>query len=147
MILRDTRYGSLYYRIHNIPQVEEVKIYLNNPRNTRQKSIGDPRTGIPYWNEQEVGYVHSNLGRGFLWYFICNHCGRRAKLLYRYNYAKPPLCRLCLGIDYKRRSRKRDRLGRLPPAVNNVGQPIVDYRRKKSGMAEIVYMDNTNIFE
>jgi hypothetical protein len=141
MILRDTKYGSLYYKISDISQAEEVKVYLNNPQNTSRKSIRDMRTGLPDWYEQEVEYKRSNLGRGFLWYFICNHCGHRAKLLYLYNYTKSPLCRECLGIDYKRRSRKRDRLGRPLPAVENVGQPVIDSRRKKTGMASIVYID------
>jgi hypothetical protein len=83
-------------------QAERIKGLLNIANNTAFKSIGEIETGIPYWNEQRVDYVPSNLGRGFLFYFICNQCGRRVKYLFEYSSIKEPVCRRCCRLSYKK---------------------------------------------
>lgn len=138
--LRNTNYSGPYYRIDTVHQADEVKAFLNNPQNTRGKSMRDMRTGVPYWNEQEVEYVRSNLGLGFLWYFLCNHCGHRAKYLYEYSTLECPLCRPCLGIDYERRKTRRQRPQDYPEVIQRTG-PIIDERRKKPGKAIFVHAD------
>lgn len=140
-MLRGTNYGARYYRMASVQQAEEIKAFLNNPENTRTKSVRALDTGLPYWNEQEVDYVASNLGRGFLWYFICGHCGHRAKYLYQHSLTACPLCRPCLGIDYERRNvRRRRRPDEYPYVRQDVG-PTIDSRRKKSEMAQIIYVE------
>lgn len=92
-----------------------MKELLNNPAYTTFKSIRDFRDGFFYWNEQKVDYVPSNLGRGrgYLFYFICNGCGRRIKYLYECTPLDTPLCRICCCLGYKEPSRKARYLSRL----------------------------------
>ncbi len=82
-------------------EVSYMKGLLNNPRYTTFKSIAVFNDGIPYWNEQKVDYVPSNLRRGFIFYFICNGCERRAKHLYEYSTLESPLCRVCCRLKYE----------------------------------------------
>ena len=101
ILSKSSQHSSRYFKNHSVQEADQVKSFLNNPKNTQSKSMRDSLTGIPYWNEQVVDYVESNLSKGFIWYFICNHCGQRVKYLYKYGKTKTPLCRLCLGIEYK----------------------------------------------
>lgn len=87
-------------------EVERIKGLINIPENTAFKSLGDIRSGVPYWEEQKVDYIASNLGRGYIFYFLCNHCGRRVKYLYEYDMTLSPLCRVCCRITYRRERRK-----------------------------------------
>lgn len=77
---------------------------MNNPKNTRFKSMNDLTSEQPYWKYQEVAYVPSNLGRGhgYLFYFICYSCERKTKYLYFHSYLEPPVCRKCQRLPYKR---------------------------------------------
>ena len=85
-----------------------IKELLNNPKNTTFKSISD-FSGMPYWHEQQVDYVPSNLKNreAYLFYFICNGCEERVKYLYEYNILESPLCRKCCRLGYVRGMRKR----------------------------------------
>lgn len=87
-------------------EAERIKGLLNIPKNTRFKSVMDMRMGFPYWDEQRVDYVPSNLGskRGYIFYFICNGCEKRVKYLYEYDTLCSPLCRTCCRITYKRKT-------------------------------------------
>ena len=91
-----------------------MKDRLNCPESTVYKSVRDIRTGFFYWNEQGVDYVPSNLGngRGYLFYFICNGCGHRAKHLYEYSGIHSPLCRKCCHLHYRGPTRKERDLSR-----------------------------------
>ena len=88
-------------------EVERIKGLINIPENTAFKTLSDIRSGLPYWEEQKVDYIASNLGRGYIFYFLCNHCGRRVKYLYEYDMTLSPLCRVCCRITYRRERRKR----------------------------------------
>ena len=85
-------------------EAERVKGLLNIAKNTPFKSFRDIQ-GIPYWDDQPVDYIPSNLGRGYLFYFLCTHCGRRVKYLYEYSLASEPICRKCCRITYRRNKR------------------------------------------
>jgi hypothetical protein len=88
-------------------QAEEIKVLANIPYNTRFKSMRDLQTSQPYWNKQLVDFVPSNLGKGYLFYFICNGCKRRVKYLYEWTTLDTPLCRTCCRIGYKRNQKRR----------------------------------------
>lgn len=96
-------------------QAERIKGLMNMPENTTFKSIADLRTGYPYWYEQAVDFVPSNLGKdkGFIFYFICNSCGRRRKDLYFPSMIDEPLCRVCCRLQYKQPNRKTRALSRI----------------------------------
>lgn len=66
-------------------------------------------------NTQKFDFVPSNLGngKGFIFYFLCNGCGRRARYLYFRNTISEPLCRICCRLSYKRPSRKTRALSRI----------------------------------
>lgn len=102
----------LTIRISNLSGVERIKGLMNIPNNTIFKSFSDMRSGIPYWNIQKVDYINSNIGRGYIFYFICNSCGRRVKYLYEYNMTLSPLCRTCCRLGYKSPTRKARDLSR-----------------------------------
>jgi len=103
-------------RIFNINcpgDVAYMKELINTPAYTTFKSARDVWTGNYYWNEQKVDYDRSNLGRGYIFYFICNGCRRRAKYLYEYNILHSPVCRICCGLGYEAPPNKARELIRL----------------------------------
>jgi len=103
-------------RVFNTKHAGEIaymKELLNTPAYTTFKSAKDLWTGDYYWNEQKVDYVRSNLGRGYIFYFKCNGCGRRVKDLYRYSELNSPVCRTCCGLGYDTPSNKSRELIRL----------------------------------
>jgi hypothetical protein len=101
----DTRHRS---------SVEYMVEMMNKPENTAFKSIRDVLgDGRPFWYEQKVDFVASNLRRGFVFYFRCNGCYRRVKYLYQYSMLKPPLCRICCRLPYPQPSRQARRFSRL----------------------------------
>jgi hypothetical protein len=93
-----------FIKLNSLSAMDRVKGLLNIPENTTFKSLSDIRTGFPYWEEQQVDCIGSNLGRGYIFYFICNGCGRRSKYLYEYSMTLSPLCRVCCRITYRRKS-------------------------------------------
>lgn len=98
---------KLFISINKSSEAARIKGLINIPENTTFKSLADIRSGIPYWDRQGIDYVASNLGRGYIFYFVCNGCGRRAKYLYEYNTTLSPLCRMCCRITYRRKRSKQ----------------------------------------
>ena len=81
------------------------------------KSLQSIHQGFMDWYEQGFKFAASNLGRGYIVYFACNKCGRRAKFVYHKQnsegYSEQPLCRTCCGLKYTQPRRKQRRLSRL----------------------------------
>lgn len=94
-------------------EAESMKGLMNKPENTTYKSVRDLRDGDYFWHHQEVDFISSNLGRGFIFYFVCNGCRRRVKYLYEYSSLRSPLCRICCRLQYPQPSRSARRLSRL----------------------------------
>lgn len=94
---------------------EYMKGLINLPENTTFKSMRDFRDGYYFWHDQKVDFVPSNLGqdRGFIFYFVCNGCGRRAKYLYEYSTIESPLCHVCCRLHYPAPSRRARDISRL----------------------------------
>ena len=89
------------YNIRHRMEVQNMVEDMNKPSNTTFKSMRDFRGGDYFWHEQKVDFVASNLGRGFIFYFRCNGCGRRVKYLYEYSMLDTPLCRICCRLRYE----------------------------------------------
>ena len=91
-------------KINSDYEAMRITALLNETCNTQFKSIMG-LNGVPYWHEQKVAHVPSNLGRnkGVLFYFICNWCDKRVKYLYQYDLLRSPICRTCCRIKCKRR--------------------------------------------
>lgn len=102
-------------RITDEFDAERIREMMNIPKNTVFKSFADIRTGIPYWEEQKVTYVSSNLGRkkGFIFFFICNGCEKRVRRLYYRELTDSPVCHVCCRLRYKRPNRTRRNVSRL----------------------------------
>lgn len=91
-----------------------VKELMNIPKNTTFKSLSDLRSEQPYWHEQGVDCIPSNLGKqkGFIFYFLCTRCDQRVKHLYFYDSLEPPVCRQCCRLPYKQKSYKERKVSR-----------------------------------
>jgi len=91
-----------------------VRDLMNIPANTTFKSLEDIRNEQPYWKHQKVDCIPSNLGRsrGYLFYFICNSCGRRVKFLYFHTYLESPMCRKCYRLPYTKSPYNQRKLSR-----------------------------------
>jgi hypothetical protein len=113
LIKLSEREGS---RVKVNTEIDAIRVshLINNPKFTTFKSVNDIQTGQPYWNEQEIVYLPSNLGanKGYVFYFRCNGCDRRVKHLYKYTELEPPLCRKCHRLSYRQISYK-ERKARL----------------------------------
>jgi len=109
----DMRDRGQRFRTSHPEEVRYMKELLNNPEYTRFKSTRDIITHLPIWDRQRVDYIPSNLGKGFIFYFVCNGCGQRVKYLYEYSTIKPPLCRVCCGLGYEAPPKKGRELIRL----------------------------------
>lgn len=101
------------FKLNRPEEVRYMKELLNKPEYTTFKSGRDFRTGKYFWNEQMVDCIPSNLGRGYIFYFRCNRCNRRAKTLYEYSAMESPLCRICLDLGYEVPSGKARELSRI----------------------------------
>jgi hypothetical protein len=81
------------------------------------KSLQSIHKNFSSWYEQGLKFTTSNLGKGYIVYFVCNKCGRRSKFLYYYqndnSHSELPICRLCCGIKYPQPRQKQRRLSRL----------------------------------
>lgn len=61
-------------------------------------------------NKIKLTYTKSNLGKGFVFWFICNLCGRRVKNLYFPPNSQVLACRTCHRLAYgKQNENKRFR--------------------------------------
>ncbi len=109
--MRQTR-GRVFDLRHPL-EAKNMKEMMDDPKNTTFKSPRDFRDGSYYWHRQEVDYVPSNLRRGFIFYFICNECGRRVKYLYEYSMLESPICRICCRLSYRQPNRKARAISRL----------------------------------
>lgn len=89
-----------------------VKTLLNSSEN-RICPYLEKFNGFFYWNSQKVDFVSSNLHKGYLFYFVCAYCDRRAKYLYRYRTYDQPSCRSCCKLGYVPPSRKTRSISRL----------------------------------
>lgn len=111
MHMRNTR-GRIFDR-RRFGEVENMKELMNRPENTTFKSMRDFRDGGYFWDHQDVDFVPSNLKRGYIFYFLCNGCGRRVKYLYEYSSLESPLCRICCRLSYQQPGRKARTLSRI----------------------------------
>ena len=123
-IYTQNRRGKLTIRTQS--EAERLKTLFNDRHNTTFKSMADIRHGRPYWDEQLVDYVPSNIGGGYIFYFICNDCGRRVKYLYFYSYLYSPLCRKCVRLPYRQATRPERRVSRYMRRHPEGAKRIID---------------------
>ena len=90
----------------------EFKDFINAPDSRYDfPSLRKIQQGNEFY--QEVDTVHSNLGKGYLFFFKCTGCSRRAKYLYRPTPDKPFMCRICHHLKYPDSGRKKRDMSRF----------------------------------
>ncbi len=109
--------SSYPYARKKVADVEEamfIKAQMDIPENTKFKSFKD-MDGRPYWHEQKVDFVKSNLRgeKGVIFYFLCNGCRKRVKYLYLFSFTHEPLCRICCNLKYTQPNRRQRYFTRL----------------------------------
>jgi hypothetical protein len=54
----------------------------------------------PMENKVALTYTKSNLGKGYIFWFICNQCQNKVRILYMPEYSDYTLCRNCHNLQY-----------------------------------------------
>lgn len=90
-------------RVTNITEAEWIVSTMNTPQ-TRYNSLRSIQSDRRPW--QEFEYIPSNLGVGFLFYFICGGCGRRTSRLYMPDGVFHYSCRQCHKLCYPTMAQK-----------------------------------------
>ncbi|KKR46468.1 MAG: hypothetical protein UT82_C0012G0015 [Parcubacteria group bacterium GW2011_GWB1_40_14] len=151
LFLRDLaeKDNSLGKKLHVTDEwdAQRIKEIINIPKNTSFKSFADIRTGQPYWHEQEVTYIPSNLGKkkGFIFFFICNGCEKKVRRLYHRELVDSPVCRECCRLRYKKTNRSQRNVSRLlrRPILSTEAKYTVLEELKKKGVTS---EDVRNVF-
>lgn len=90
--------------LNNFADAEVIRSIANNP-STQYESLGYVQSNHQNW--QTFDFLPSNLGRGYLFYFICDRCDKKVKYLYRtgdFIFR----CRSCSNLFYPSKRRARD---------------------------------------
>lgn len=85
-------------RVTNESEAEYLLDMLNNPGSQCYPVLMNIQGMDGNW--QTFGYVQSNLGHGFVFYFICNNCDRRTRHLYMPSGCSEFMCRICYQLKY-----------------------------------------------
>lgn len=102
--------GMKMEKIRTLSDATLVRDFLNTPGDHYKTPFMVCQKS---YNWQQVDFVPSNLGRGYIFYFICNRCRRKAKHLYQpYEYSQPR-CRNCYHLSYKQPDRRTRKISRL----------------------------------
>lgn len=78
--------------------------------NLRQDNNGETSFSEP--NKVHITYTKSNLSKGFVFWFVCNCCGRRVRYLYFPPNSEVLACRRCHRLAYKKQNENRPNLFR-----------------------------------
>src|SRR3989344_4028033 len=92
---------------------EDVKLFIelvgqSVTINLRQENNGEVST-TEYMNQIKLTYTKSNLNKGFIFWFICNLCGRRVRYLYFPPNSEVLACRTCHRLAFRKKNKKRFR--------------------------------------
>lgn len=74
------------------------KIEQNSTFNLKQEINGKTEFTEP--NKILLTYTKSNLGKGFVFWFICGVCGRKVRYLYIPPNSEVSACRICHRLTY-----------------------------------------------
>lgn len=94
--------------VRNQIEAEKLRDYINNPWS--ESAVVYEGLYFPRHNWPEVDFILSNLGRGYIFYFICDGCERRCKFLYQPTEEDQPLCRICHYLTYRQPTKRERRM-------------------------------------
>ncbi len=98
--------------IRSRSDADYYKKLFSDPMHSPLRSMLNVHSGDLYKYCQDIDYVPSNLGKGFIFYFICVWCGRRAKYLYADEKLDAMLCRKCIKFPYRQPTRPERKASR-----------------------------------
>ncbi|OGM61512.1 hypothetical protein A2961_04155 [Candidatus Woesebacteria bacterium RIFCSPLOWO2_01_FULL_39_21] len=78
------------------------RVEMGTTFNLKQEKWGEVEYSEP--NSVKMTYTRSNLGRGFIFWFICNLCGRRVRYLYFPPNSQILACRRCHKLAYEKQN-------------------------------------------
>ena len=81
------------------------KIESSTTFNLKQEKGGDVEFTEP--NFVKMTYTKSNLGKGFVFWFICNVCSKRVKFLYFPPNSQVLACRRCHRLTYEKQNESK----------------------------------------
>lgn len=98
---------SIIKKEYNLNIEEDVKALVKDIEtginiNLKQDNYGKVDYSEP--NNIKLTYTKSNLGKGFVFWFICNFCGRRVKYLYFPPNSTILACRTCHRLTYDKQN-------------------------------------------
>ncbi len=85
---------------------EDVQMFIDLVQqsvtvNLRQENSGNVSC-TEHMNPMKLAYTRSNLGKGFIFWFICNLCGKKVRYLYFPPNSEVMACRSCHRLAYKK---------------------------------------------
>lgn len=97
-------------RTFNLNNEEDIKnllqrIEIGTTFNLKQEKGEEEEFTKP--NSVRMTYTKSNLGKGFVFWFICNICGRRVKYLYFPPSSQVLACRICHRLAYENQNENK----------------------------------------
>lgn len=101
----------------NLNKEEDVQMFIDLVKqsitvNLRQENNGDVSC-TEHMNPMNLTYTRSNLGKGFIFWFICNLCGRRVRYLYFPPNSEVMACRRCHRLAYKNQNESNSTFRRM----------------------------------
>ncbi len=107
--------GKLKKRKLDLNNEEDVKSFIEIVEqyiklNLKQENGGE--VSFTELNPVKLTYTKSNLGKGFVFWFICNRCGRRVRNLYFPPNSEVLACRRCHRLSYRTQNENDTRAAR-----------------------------------
>jgi len=101
-------YKNIHQKEIELNKEDDVKLFVELVKNsiTINQTIGDKTTKS---NPVEITYTKSNLGKGFVFWFVCNRCKSKVRDLYCPLNSEDFLCRKCHRLAYTKQNKKSDR--------------------------------------
>lgn len=101
---------SVIHKDFNLTNEDEVKDLIRSIEagtnfNLKQDKNGEIEFSEP--NQVKLTYTKSNLGKGFVFWFICNLCNKRVKFLYFPPNSTVLACRICHRLTYDKQNESK----------------------------------------
>jgi hypothetical protein len=105
------RYVSIIHRKLDLNKEEDIQELISEMEggltlNLKQQNGVDTNYTEP--NGIKMTYSKSNLGKGFIFWFVCNICGRRVKHLYIPPSSEILACRKCHRLAYNKQNESKN---------------------------------------
>lgn len=109
-----------FIKLKNNPLIKDIKFDFNDEKsvkdlmemiescctiNLKQETNGQVEFTEP--NKIKLTYSKSNLGKGFVFWFVCGVCGRRVRYLYIPPNSQVTACRKCHRLAYRRQNENK----------------------------------------